>query len=358
VGEGYAGPAVAASRVYVMDHDRERQQDALRCLSLETGKEMWRFAYPMAVKRNHGMSRTVPTVSGEVVVAMGPKCHVVCCDAKTGALKWGMDLVQEEGATVPPWYTGQCPLVDGEIVILAPGGKETILMAVEVAGGKVRWRTPNPLGWKMTHSSVMRTEINGVSQYVYCASGGVIGVRADDGRVLWQTTDWKIGIATVPSPVPIPGGRLFLAGGYNAGSVMLRVEQADGTWSANAEFRLKPEVFGSTQHTPVFHANRLYGIRPDGDLACLDLEGRLQWSTGQLRFGLGPFLVVNDLIYALAEGGQLSLIEPGSTECRVLAQADVLEGREAWAPMAFAEGRLLLRDLKELVCLDVAETDR
>src|SRR4029078_7150440 len=78
VGEGYAGAAVRNGRVYVMDYDQAKKQDALRCLSLADGKEIWRFAYPVSVKRNHGMSRTVPATTEKYVVSIGPKCQVVC----------------------------------------------------------------------------------------------------------------------------------------------------------------------------------------------------------------------------------------------------------------------------------------
>src|SRR5579862_8470493 len=76
LGDGYAGAAVLNGRVYVMDYDPEHKQDALRCLSAEDGAEIWRYTYPVAVKRNHGMSRTVPAVTERYVTAMGPKCHV------------------------------------------------------------------------------------------------------------------------------------------------------------------------------------------------------------------------------------------------------------------------------------------
>lgn len=180
-----------------------------------------------------------------------------------------------------------------------------------------------------------------------------MGVAADDGRLLWTTTDWKIGIATVPSPLPLPEGRLFLAGGYNAGSAMLRVRRQGGQWLVETEFRNGPDVFGATQHTPVFHGDRIYGVRPEGDLVSLDLKGRVVWSSEPMRFGLGPFLLANDLIFALTEGGQLTLLHAGGSECQILAHAQVLDGREAWAPMALADGKLLVRDLKQMVCLEV-----
>jgi outer membrane protein assembly factor BamB len=95
VGEGFAGAAVWSGRVYVMDYDRDQKQDALRCLSLADGREIWRFGYPVAVKRNHGMSRTVPAVTDRLVVGLGPKCHVVCLNPVTGELRWGLDLVRQ-----------------------------------------------------------------------------------------------------------------------------------------------------------------------------------------------------------------------------------------------------------------------
>src|SRR6185369_8780657 len=199
------GAVVLNGRLYLMDYDHERKQDALRCLSLEDGEEIWRYAYPVAVKRNHGMSRTVPAVTERLVVAMGPKCHVVCLDAVTGELRWGIDLVKEYGTTVPPWYAGQCPLIDNGSIILAPGGPKALLMAVHADAGKVLWQTPNPHGWKMTHSSIMPTEFNGERMHVYCANNGVVGVSATNGAILWETTGWKISIATVPSPLVLPG---------------------------------------------------------------------------------------------------------------------------------------------------------
>ena len=96
LGEGYAGPAVVAGRVYILDYDPVGRADVLRCLSLADGKEIWRRAYAVDVPRNHGMSRTVPAVTDKYVVTLGPKCHVVCLDAEKGEYQWGIDLVYQE----------------------------------------------------------------------------------------------------------------------------------------------------------------------------------------------------------------------------------------------------------------------
>jgi outer membrane protein assembly factor BamB len=355
VGDGYAGAAIHNGRVYLMDYDGARKQDALRCLSVDDGQEIWSYAYPVAIKRNHGMSRTVPAVTDRLVVAMGPKCHVVCLDAVTGELRWGLDLVKQFGATVPPWYTGQCPLLDESSVILAPGGPTALLMAVRAEDGQVLWQTANPRGWKMTHSSIVPLTIDNERMYVYCANNGVVGISAKDGTILWETTAWKISIATVPSPLVLKDGRLFLSGGYNAGSLMLRLKKENGSWQTQTLFKLDAEVFGATQHTPIVFENHIYGVRADGRFVCLDLEGKPIWTSdaGQ-QFGLGSFLMSDGVVFALNDSGLLRLIEATPQKYNLLAQSQVLKGRESWAPMALADGHLFARDLNRLVCLDVA----
>ena len=356
VGEGYAGAAVLNGRVYVMDYDRDKKQDALRCLSLADGREAWRYAYPVSVKRNHGMTRTVPTVTDKLVVAMGPKCHVVCLNPVSGELRWGLDLVRQYGATIPPWYAGQCPLVEKGVVILAPGGKDALLLAVDGETGKELWRTPNPHGWKMTHSSVMPIEFGGQRMYVYCANNGVVGVSAKDGSILWETTAWKISIATVPSPLILDGGRIFFSGGYNAGSLMVQLQEENGRFTAKPVFKLEPEAFGATQHTPILHDGHIYGVRADGKFVCLGLDGKVVWTSdsGQ-QFGLGSFILADGLFFAMNDSGLLRLIEATPEKYILRAQAQVLKGRESWGPLALVEGRLIARDLTRMVCLDVAK---
>jgi len=356
VGEGYAGAAILKGRVYLMDYDRDKKQDALRCLSLADGRELWRYVYTVSVKRNHGMSRTVPAVTDKIAVAMGPKCHVVCLNPESGELRWGMDLARQYGTTVPPWYAGQCPLVESNnVVILAPGGKEALLLAVAGETGQVLWQTPNPHAWKMTHSSVVPMEFAGRRFYVYCANNGVVGVSAKDGSILWETTAWKISLATVPSPLVLEGGRLFLSGGYNAGSMMLQLSEENGQIATKTLFKLDPEVFGATQHTPILYGQHIYGVRPDNRFVCLTLEGKTVWASeaGQ-QFGLGPFLLADGVIFAMNDAGLLRLIEASPEKYKLLGQAQVLKGHDSWGPLALAGGRLLARDLTRMVCLDVA----
>ena len=358
LGEGYAGAAVRDGRVYVMDYARERHESVLRCLSLEDGKEIWRFGYPLSIKRNHGVTRTVPAVTEQAVVALDPKCNVLCVDAATGALRWGLSLVRAFGTTIPPWYAGQCPLVEGNSVILAPGGPDALLVAADLATGKILWKTPNPHGWKMTHSCVAPMEFAGRRMLVYCASGGVAGVSAEDGAILWESADWKIGIATIATPIPVGDGRIFFSGGYNAGCLMAQLAQApEGGFTVKTLFRVAAPVFGATQQTPILSKGRLFGIRPnDGRLACLDLEGKPVWtSDAKAKFGLGPLLMADGLLYVMNDEGRLALYEASPQKAMPLAETALFPegGHEAWGPMALAGGRLLVRDFTRMICLDV-----
>lgn len=355
VGEGHAGAAIMAGRVYMLDYDRDNKADVVRCLSLADGRDIWRYSYPVKVKRNHGMSRTVPAVTKKHIVTLGPKCHVTCLDSVTGEFLWMINLVKEFGATVPPWYAGQCPLIDNDKVIIAPGGS-SLMIAVDCESGEIVWQSPNPKGWKMTHSSIMPTEFMGRRMYIYCASGGVVGVSADDGTILWETTDWKIRIANIPSPVVVGDGLIFLSGGYNTGSMMLQLSMEQEQIVAKLLFRLAPEVFGSPQHTPVFYDGYIYGVRPDGQLTCLDLSGRIVWtSTSANKFGLGPYIIINNLIYVMNGSGELTLAKASPEGFVRLAEVKVLEGPDSWGPMVVAFDRLILRDLNRMICLDISK---
>lgn len=366
VGEGYAGPAIWQGRVYLHDYDAAQKLDAIRCLSFDDGREIWRYVQPLMVKRNHGMSRTTPAVSAAGLVAIDPKCRVTCLDPLTGELRWQIDLARDFGAEIPPWYAGQCPLIDGETAILAPGGAD-LLIAVDLADGRVRWRTPNAAGWKMSHASVTPLELGGRKTWVYAAAGGVVGVDAADGRELWRTDRWKIRIATIASPVALPpepaadsttaGGRLLLAGGYDAGALLLALDPpvAPATaWTPREIHRLPADQFGATQQTPVASGDFVYGIRPDGELCCLDFSGAVRWHSGSgARFGLGPLLIVDDRIFAVDDSGTLVMCRATAEGYRELGRFAVLQGHDAWGPLAFADGRLLMRDLTRLVCVQV-----
>ncbi len=373
MGEGFAGAAVLGGRVYVLDYDRPGKSDAVRCLSLDDGAEIWRYSYPVKIKRNHGMSRTVPAVTDKYVVTLGPLCHVTCLDSTTGAFGWMLNLQREYGTKVPLWYTAQCPLIDDGKAIIAPAGPEVLMMAVDCQSGQVVWKCPNPDGWVMTHSSVVPMEFGGRRFYVYCggddANGGIVGVSAEDGRVLWKYDGWKMRI-NVPVPVVVGGDRIFVCAGYGQyekGCAMLRLVDNGGAITVELVFEFDTQRFGSMQQSPVYYRGYLYGVRmADKQMVCLDTEGNVVWaSSSAKKFGHGPYMIANGVggggggvIYAMDDDGLLRMVKAEPSGYIQLGEAKVLDGHESWGPMALVSGRLIVRDVTRMVCLDVSSKIR
>ena len=353
-GEGYAGAVVSGGRVFFLDYDQEKKMDAARCLSLTDGKEIWRYSYKVKVKRNHGMSRTTPATDGKFLVTFGPMCQVVCLKNSTGELVWKKDLAQEYGSVVPPWYAGQCPLIDGKDVILAPAGKEILLERVELATGKRKWAVKNPGGMDMTHSSVMPVSFNGKKYFIYCASAGSVLVSADSGEVKWVDDTWKINIANVPSPIQAGPDRILYTGGYDAGAKLIKLSETAGRVSFKDVFKVKAGIFGSQQSTPIFYDGFAYGVIQSGNLACLDLEKGAQVWKSDKKFGLAPLIIADGKIYVIDDmRGILYIVEAKPGGYKELGSAKVFNGREIWSPIALAGGKLIAKDLTELVCVKV-----
>jgi outer membrane protein assembly factor BamB len=364
LGEGHAGPVIANGRVYLLDYDEEKHQEILRCFSFIDGEEIWRRGYDLDIKRNHGMSRTVPAVSGTYVVTIGPKCQVMCVSADSGLFKWGIDLAREYEVEVPLWYTGQCPLIDDTTAIIAVGGN-SLIIAVGCESGRVIWEVPNPHGWKMSHSSIMPMTIDGKRMFVYSALGGVVGIAAegeDVGKVLFESTEWNQTVIA-PSPVHVGDGRILFTAGYGAGSMLANVSRINGEFTLEVIQKLKPDQgLAAEQQTPIFYKDYIYAIMPKdagalrNQFVCFDPRdiSKLIWSSGKTkRFGLGPFLLADDKFLILSDEGVLTVIRGSTNEYSQIAEAKVLHGHDAWGPLAIADGKLLARDSRQMVCIDV-----
>lgn len=364
LGEGHAGPSVFKGKVYVLDYDEELKADMLRCFSLKDGSELWRRWYNVNIKRNHGMSRTIPAVTEDYILTIGPRSQVMCVDRETGDLLWGLDVEKEYETEIPFWYTGQCPLLDEGKAIIATGGK-ALLIAVDCASGEILWEVPNAYNWKMSHSSVMPWEYKGVKMYVYSAVGGICAVAAEGeqaGEILWQSSEWNCSVVA-PSPVCLDDGKVFLTAGYGAGSMVFQVNHENGIFSATRLYDYKPtDGLACEQQTPVLYDGMLFGILPKdagalrNQFVCVDPADtrKVVWSSGKVyRFGLGPYMIADGKFYILNDDGTLYIARPDKREFVLLDQIQVFEGHDAWAPLAIADGYLLLRDANKMYCMDI-----
>ena len=360
LGEGHSGAAIYKGLAYILDYDEEKRADVLRCYSLIEGKEMWERGYSLNIKRNHGMSRTIPAVTEDYILTMGPMCHVMCMDRETGELRWGIDVAREYESEIPLWYTGQCPLIDDGKAIIATGGK-SLLIAIDMETGEKVWETPNPEGWKMSHSSVMPFTFGGRKMYVYSTIGALVGIAAegdDAGSLLWSTTVWNHSVVA-PSPVCMPDGKIFMTAGYGAGSMMAQLTENSGSFSIEILTKYPPrEGLACEQQTPVYWQGHLFGIMPkDGgpdrnQLVCVHPENPKEtvWTSGaENRFGLGPYFIADNKLFILRDDGTLFIAQPSTERYIQIDEVKVIEdGHDAWAPFAIADGFLLI-DRKSVV---------
>ena len=365
-GEGYAGAAIYNGRVYVLDYDEQLKSDALRCFDLETGAELWRRWYRAPMKRNHGFSRTIPAVNDKCVVTFGPQAHVMCCDPVTGELKWTLDLKKQFETEEPPWYAGQCPRIENEQVILAPAGKEILMVGIDCQTGEIAWQTPNSLGYKMSHSSIMPMTLGGKKTFVYAGVGGICGVSAetaDKGKLLWNTA-WKPSVIA-PSPVQLSSTEIVLTAGYGAGGALLQVKNANGRWSASLTEQYKPnEGMSCEQQTPILYEQMLITIPPkDGGgirekmvaYSAANLRTPIWESAADERFGLGPYMIINNHLFAFKDDGELFVYKLEQRKMTLMKRQRIMDGRDAWAPMAYADGYLVLRDEHWVYCLKLSD---
>jgi len=368
-GEGYAAPVIFNGLAYLLDYDEKLSSDALRCFSLESGTELWRRWYRVPMKRNHGFSRTAPVVTNKYIITIGPMGHVMCCDPITGGLKWTLDMQKQFETEVPHWYSGQCPRIEDNQLILAPAGKEILMVGIDCETGEIAWQTPNIIGFKMSHSSIMPMILSGKQTYVYAGIGGVCGISAeipDKGKLLWSVDTWKPSVIA-PSSLQLSSNEILLTAGYGAGGALLQVKHIDGKWLATIVDRYKPnEGLSSEQQTPILYEQMLITIPPKdgggirGKLVAyspLNLRTPIWESAADERFGLGPYFVIGNYLFALKDDGELYVYELQQRGMKLVKKQRIMNGHDAWGPMAYADGYLLLRDADGIYCLRVPEQD-
>jgi outer membrane protein assembly factor BamB len=373
LGEGYSGPVVHNGRVYILDYNERKKFDVLRCFSLASGKELWRRWYYVELKRNHGYSRTIPAVTDKYVVTIGPRSHVMCVEPLTGKMLWSIDLEKqfgipgtEKGRITPDFYSGQCPVIDNDIAIIAPGGK-ALMIGVNCATGKILWKTPNTDSLRMSHGSIMPMTFHNKRMYVYNAVGGVCGVSAeagDAGKLMWLTTEWSPA-TTAASPISLGNNEIAVFGSYGAGGARIKINYDGTSFSAAiVEQHKATEGISSDQQTPIIIGDYIWCLMPENagalkkQLVCFhrsDLKTPV-WSSGkENRFGrgLGPYLVSGDKMYLLDDDANLYLFKIKDKSITQIDKRHIINGIEAWGPMAIAGNLLIMRDARNLVCLEI-----
>jgi outer membrane protein assembly factor BamB len=362
LGAGYGGAAVSDGKVYILDRIGD-EKDMLRCLDILTGKEQWSYTYDAPGRVQHPGSRSTPAIDGNYVYTCGSFGDLYCFDKNTHKPVWHKNIWKDyDEGEGPRWAISQNPLIYVDSVIVASQTSKAGVVAYEKLTGKVKWASPAlPGGVGYVSPAIVKIDGNDNIVMVTAGSRGggggvVIGMDPGSDKQLWIYEGWSCMIP-VPNVTEIGDGRLFITGGYDAGAVMMKVEKKGDTYSVKELY--KTDDFGTHVHPAILYEGHLYAhfttnTRRDG-MVCMDLDGNVKWKTGRSPlFDKGGYILADGLILSVdGRDGILYLIEPDPAGYKELAKARLLDTNECWGPLALADGKLLIRDQKQMRCVVV-----
>lgn len=339
---GYSGPAVANGILYIIDHNGD--QDIVRALSMADGSEVWTYKYTEAKPVDHGFTRSTPTVKGGRVYTMSRLGLACCLDAKTGKVVWTRDLAADFGSKRPGWDYACSPVIDGKKVVLCPGGQDAGMVALDKETGKTIWQ-----GGGTTvsgYSTPVSATINGAKQYVVFTEQAVMGVAAQDGKLLWSAP-WKTG-ANVNAANPIViGDTVYISSGYKHGCALLKIDASGATtvWQ-NKEMQAQFSC-------PLLFGGLIYGTGDPGDLMCLDPNtGQAKWK--QPGFEKGGCVAVDGTIIAMnGSNGDIVMASIDPNGYKELGRLEAPLPGQSWTAPIVAQGKLIVRNTKAIACLDL-----
>jgi outer membrane protein assembly factor BamB len=354
LGEGFGPPAVQGGKVYLLD--RANDEDVVRCLDLATGTSEWTFSYAAPGKVDYPGSRSTPAVDDKYVFTIGSFGDVYCLSKATHKPVWQKNLLAGRDDKKPRWALAQSPLLYKTWVIIAPMSDQAGVTALDRATGREVWKSA-PIA-SLEYTSPIVATIDGVEQIIMMGNKGkatvVAGLDAATGKLLWSYDGWNCGIP-IPTPTTLGDGTFFVTGGYGGGSATFQVKRDGDQWTV-AEL-WKGKSCGSQIHNALLHEGHLYANSNNtkGGLVCLTPDGAVQWTTrSEPGFDLGGLALADGLIYILDGGnGTLRMVAADPTEYRELGKVKLLDGDKVWAPPVLADGKLLIRDQKQMKCLDV-----
>jgi outer membrane protein assembly factor BamB len=350
LGAGFSAVSVANGRIFTMG--LIGNDEKVFAMNERDGRPGWSVSTGGGAYRDGTGDgpRCTPTVDGDRVYALGAQGDLVCLDARTGQRRWGKNVLREFGGRAGHWGICESPLVDGEKVIVTPGGNGATMVALNKDNGNVIWRARVPGNPGPGYASAIAIDVGGVRQYVNFTSRSLIGVRASDGEFLWQNSSAANGTANCSAPV-FHDGHVFYASGYQTGGTCVRLESSGNTTRAVEVYSTKDM---KNHHGGMVVVNGfLYGC-DDSILTCLDvLSGRVMWKNRGP--GKGSVTFADGLLIVRSEQGPVTLVEANSRQYTEKGRFDQprRSNRQSWAYPVVANGHLYLRDQETLLCYDL-----
>lgn len=350
-GLGYSGFSIVDGVLYTLGLFGDDEK--LIALDAATGKRLWATKTGGRLKNNWGDGpRSTPTVSGGLVFALGGNGDLLCAEAKTGKKKWDKSLTKDLGGILQNWGYTESPLVDGEHVIVTPGGPKGTLAALKIQNGGVAWQTKECKD-PAQYASAIAIEFNGQRQYIQLVMNSFFGVSAKDGKLLWKA-DFSGRTAVIPTPI-YRDGLVYVAAGYGTGCKLVKLG------SSTPEVVYENKTMVNHHGGVILVGENLYGYSEGGGWTCQDFKtGAAKWSERQ-KLRKGCVAYADGMLYCVGEdGGEVVLIEAspegwiehGRFKLAAQSSKRAADGR-IWTHPVICGGRLYLRDQEFISCYDV-----
>lgn len=357
LGAGYSTPAVAGDRLYLLGNDG-LENEFVQARSAKDGQRVWsvRLGNVGNPKQdpNYPAARSTPTVEGNMLYALGSDGDLVCLETATGKERWRKSLRADFGGQPGVWAYAESPLLDGEQLIVTPGGTNATLVALNKNSGAVIWQCAAPGADEATYSSAIVVEAGGVRQYVQFLAKGLVGVEAKSGKFLWRYEKTALGSPAVIL-TPIAEQNLVYSGAYRAGGGLVKLNVSEG--------KVEPEQIYFSPKLPigvggvVKVGDYFYGSTSQAYLCVEFATGTVKWEE---RTAPAASCSADGRLYLHAENGDVVLVEPSPEGYREISRFAPPEQpkrinpmEKAWAYPVIANGRLYIRDAGKLWCYDV-----
>lgn len=361
VGNGFSVPVVAHGKVFVHAAVEGKDAEQVTAYDLKSGEQKWTQSYPRGAYRSQlGVGpRATASIVGKRLISIGITGELVCFDTETGDIAWKANPYREHDVPTPGFGVCSSPLVFGEHIYLAVGGSGSAIAAYHIETGKLAWKALDepassaaPVVWQYGTRDSPKFDI------VMQTTLRIVGVDAKTGALRWEHP--LVFQPSGVSPTPLVVGNRLICTTQDSGTLSIDMpalgakESKAGWWheSLTAYF----STGSVTADGRVFVITNVVMPLPRADLRSLDAKtGEETWKKEGLGyFHVGLIALANDRLLILDDGGKLVLAEAGRAEFKTLCQSKVCGG--TFVNPVLAEGHLIVRDGKELICYPMGNT--
>lgn len=355
LGAGYSTPSIVGDRIYVLSN-QGMENESVHALNAKDGKEIWAVRIGK-VGPNEGpqypAARSTPTVEGQVLYALGSDGDLACIETANGKIRWQKNLRSDFGGKPGKWAYSESPLVDGDALVVTPGGSSATLVALNKSSGEVIWKSVIPGGDQAAYASIVIGQAGGVKQYVQFVEKGVVGVDAKTGKFLWRY-DKTAENSPANIPTPIVDKDYVYTGTGRGGGGLIKLKKNNDTFEVEQVYfspKLPTQIGGAVKL-----GDHFYGTTGQGLVCAEFLTGNIKWQ--ERAVGAGSLCFADGNLYVHGENGDVALVEASPDSYREKGRFTPPDapdrGRsKAWAYPVVADGRLYIRDIGSLWCYDI-----